>query len=411
MDTMITGVTLIDGTGSSPVESATVLIAADHIAAVGKDGELPASGGPVEHWHLPNLTLLPGLIDAHVHILEDEDPRDPFYPVPSSETFALHGARNARLTLEAGFTTVRDVAAVNRTIFALRQAIADGTLSGPRIVASGKCLTVTGGHGTEYGFPMAWEVDTAEEFRKAVRKQLKAGADFIKVIATRSSFTPPYQGMPAFSVEELLPGIEEAHAAGLLVAAHASVNVEGIRNTVEAGVDTVEHGSPADDSTLDVMKAKGTMLVPTICVWAAVLERCAQGKFKGPPALREILPQRYAAVLDTVRRARDRGIPIVLGTDAPAVPHGTNAAEFGLLIEAGLSPMETIVAATANAARACGRGADLGTIEPGKLADCILVDGDPLQSVSILSDKERIKLVLQNGKVVVNRGLEPTKGN
>ena len=199
MPTMFVGVTLIDGTGAPPIENATVVVEKQRIVAIlTHDQPLPQHRAS-DVWNLSGLTLLPGLIDAHVHILEDEDPRDPFYPVPSNETFALHGARNARQTLEAGFTMVRDVAAVNSTIFALREAIADGTIPGPRIVASGRCLTVTGGHGTEYGFPMAWEVDTAEEFRKAVRKQLKAGADLIKVIATRSSFTPPYTGLPAFS--------------------------------------------------------------------------------------------------------------------------------------------------------------------------------------------------------------------
>ncbi len=412
MNRLITGVTLIDGTGGPPVEQAAVCMAENRITAVGRHAEVNPSSGPVEHWHLPGLTLLPGLIDAHVHILVDPDPAADFSHIPCSELFALYGARHARQTLEAGFTMARDVGAVNETIFALRQAIAEGSIPGPRIVASGKCITITGGHGAEYGVPMAWEVNGAEELRKAVRAQLKVKADLIKLIATRSMLMPPYHGGPAFTVEEMQPGIADAHAAGFLVAAHAHTNVEGIRNAVLAGTDTLEHGSPADDQSLDVMAQRGSLLVPTVAVWMAMTQLSADDRSPSGERMAEIAPRRLEAAVDTVRRAKVRGVRIALGTDAgnPGVQQGGNAWELELLTDAGLSSMEAIVAATQNAAQACGRGDVLGTIEVGKLADCIVVEGDPLRDISLLRDRERIRLVIQDGKVVVNRGLGPTVG-
>lgn len=382
----------------------------ERIAFVGSGGQLQPHYEQAERWELPNLTLMPGLIDAHVHLLADPNPQGQRQPEElTNSAMALTGAKHAQLTLEAGFTTVRDMAAVNEPIFALRRATAQRTIAGPRIVASGKCLTITGGHGSEYGVPMAWEVDGAAEFLKAVRKQIKAGADFIKVIATRTAMSSGFRGSPAFTVEEMRPGIEEAHAAGLLVAAHALASVEGLRNAVLAGVDHIEHGSPADDSTLDTMAARETALLPTLCFWDGLTEADRQGAFPMGNAWREKLSQAYENAMDTVRRANEKGVPIALGSDAgnPMDWHGNNALELALLVRAGLSPMQAIVAATKRAADVCGKGQELGTIEAGKMADLIAVEGNPLKAPGVLQDRDRIRLVMKAGRIVINRGVAP----
>jgi len=408
MLTIFAGVTLIDGTGAPPLEQATVVVKNGRIAAVQTSDQPLPQHEPGALWDLSGLTLMPGLIDAHVHLLANADPRASYEAEDlTNSSMALIGVNHARLTLEAGFTTVRDMAAVNEPIFALRRATMRGVLPGPRIIASGKCLTITGGHGTEYGVPMAWVVDGPQEFLKAVRKQIHAGADFIKVIGTRGVLSPPYQSAPSFTVEEMQPGIAEAHAVGFLVAAHAHSSIEGIRNVVLAGVDHVEHGNPADNDTLDMMAAKGVMLVPTLSFWDGLRDLDKEGLYSYGEERRKKLPSVFEGALDTVRRAHARGVPIALGTDAgnPMDWHGDNARELLLLIEAGLSPMEAIVSATLRAAEACGRDNELGTVEPGKLADLVVVDGNPLGDPKVLRNTENIRLVMQSGKVVVNRGL------
>lgn len=408
MSIVIHGVTLIDGTGSAPQAAAVIVIEGTQFAGVGGEGTVQLPEHPTQRWHLPGLTALPGLIDAHVHLLFNPDPSAVrASPMPRSELLVLRAAVRARRTLAAGFTTVRDLGAPNAPIFSLRQAVAEGTVPGPRIIASGRCLTITGGHGTQYGWPMAWEVDGPEEFRKAVRKQIKLGADCVKVMATRPAFSPPYRGRTSFLVEEMRPGVEDAHAAGAAVAAHAHTSIEGIRNAVLAGVDSIEHGDPADDSTLEMMAARGTMLVPTLALSEGLRQAAQRESFPFGEPLRQRVEQKLELALHTVRRAKGLGVLMALGTDAgfTAVWHGANALELALFVRAGLSPMEALLAGTKHAAKVCGRSATLGTVEVGKQADLIVVEGNPLEDIELLQDRERIKLIVQDGRVVVNRGL------
>jgi imidazolonepropionase-like amidohydrolase len=352
------------------------------------------------------MTLLPGLIDCHVHILGDPDPASKPYagPYPVG-TAILRGAKHARQTLEAGFTTVQDMMSPNEAIFPLRDSIAAGETAGSRILAAGKCITITGGHGIQYGPGNAIEADGPDEVFKAVREQIKAGADVIKIMATRPAFSPPYRGREAYQVEELEPGIAEAHRAGLRVCAHAHSILGGIRNAVLAGVDSVEHGAPTDDAVLEMMAARGTFLVPTLSVSPALEECVEEGSFPYPPEVIDVERRLAAATGETVARAQELGVKIALGSDAamPRVWHGGNARELELLVDFGLTPMEAIVAGTGSAAENVGRAADLGTVEPGKLADLVVVDGDPLADICVLQDKERIKLVLREGRIAVDR--------
>lgn len=409
---LITGVRLIDGTGRDPIEHAAVLIRDTRIVAAGPQAEvllsevLQENADNVERWDASGWTLLPGLIDAHVHLTGDPEwRRPPDRQPPNAELIALRTARFARLSLESGFTTVRDVAALNSTIFALRQAIAEGAVAGSRIIASGNCLTIPGGHGTEFGVGMYWEINTQSEFLNAVRRQFQAGADFIKIIQTESTLFPHVPGRVYFSVDQMRPGIEEAHSVGLRVAAHANTHPEGIRNAILAGIDTLEHGYPLDDALLDLLVERQVTLIPTLAVYHQIADAVDQGILRLAPGVGPRLRQISETVVENARRAHERGVVIALGTDAgnPNTWHGDSALELILLVKAGLTPREAIVAATKRAAEAIARADQLGTVEAGKLADLILVDGNPLDQIEILRDQSRIKLVIQNGEIVVNR--------
>jgi imidazolonepropionase-like amidohydrolase len=403
---LLADVRLVDGTGAPPVEQVAVLIEGKRIAAVGPEEALDLPTEDVERVDLAGMTLLPGLIDCHVHIFGDPDPTSKPYTGPYvMGRNILRGAKHARQTLEAGFTTIQDMMSPNEQIFPLRESIAAEETVGSRIMAAGKCITITGGHGTQYGPGNAIEADGPEEVFKAVRQQIRAGADVIKVMATRPAFSPPFRGREAYQVEELEPGVAEAHRAGLRVCAHAHSIATGIRNAVLAGVDSVEHGSPTDDDLLELMAERGTFLVPTLSVSAGFEECIELGTLPYAPEVIEVERRLAAAARRTVARARELGVPIALGSDAamPHVWHGGNAREIELLVDHGLTPMEAIVAGTRAAAENLGRADDLGTVETGKLADLVAVAGDPLADIRVLQDKERIQLVVLEGRIVVDR--------
>lgn len=301
------------------------------------------------------------------------------------------------------------MAAPNEVIFALRQAVKEGAVAGPRIIASGNCLTITGGHGSEYGSPMYWEVDSAQEFLNAVRKQWRAGADFIKIIETESTLYPVVPGRVYFSADEMRAGVEEAHGFGLKVAAHANTHPDGLRSAVEVGVDTLEHGYPADDVLLDAMAEKGIILIPTLSVYYQIADAAKRGDLMLPPPVLERIGRVCEQVSDTARRAIARGVRMALGTDAgnPNTWHGDSGLELHYLQDAGMTPMQAIMAGTRTSAEACGWEDRIGTIAPGKLADCILVEGDPLASLDILRGAKQVQMVMQAGRVVVDRGSVP----
>lgn len=406
---------LIDGTGSAPRRDQAVLIDGTRIVAVGAEAALNAPFD-AERIDLQGKTLLPGFIDCHVHLTGNPDPKPPprrltNIPIRDAAYYKgrdlLFAVNAARLTLEAGFTTVQDLMAPNDVIFPLRDSVAAGEHSGPRILASGLCITLTGGHGTEYA-GCAIVADGPDEILKAVRQQIAAGADVIKYMGgTRAAFSPPYRGRAGYTAEEMRPGVEEAHRAGLRVATHAHSSIEGIKNAIRAGVDSIEHGVPMDDEALGLMAEQGTYLCPTLSVYPTGVALIEQGLSPFGPQVETLMRWQLAEAPKVIARAKALGVKIALGTDAamPLVWHGGNAYEFELLVDYGLTPSEAIVAGTRNAAENLGLLSELGTIEPGKLADVVIVDGDPLEEIRLLRNLDRITLVIKEGSVVVNRGL------
>jgi imidazolonepropionase-like amidohydrolase len=403
---LLTGVKVIDGIGNNPVDNQSILIEGSKIRWIGKQEEWKNSGEPIESINLQGKTLLPGLIDCHVHILENPDPTAVPYPGPyQAQRILINSTHYTRKTLEAGFTTVRDMMAPNELIFALRDSIAAGEIEGPRILASGKCITITGWHGTQYGPQGVIEADGELEVLKAVRSQLKAGADLIKIMATRPALSKPFYGREAYQVQEMRLGVDEAHRAGVKVAAHCHSIVSGIKIAVLAGVDSIEHSAPLDDEAIDLMLEHGTYMVPTLSVSAGLQECIDQQIFPYPPGALKRAQELAEETTQAVSEAYARGVKIALGTDAsmPNVFHGNNALEFEMMVACGMSPMDALVAGTMNAAENIGRENEIGSISVGKLADLVVVDGDPLQDVRILQEMNRILLVFKEGQIKVDR--------
>jgi len=372
---------VIDGTGAPPRERVTVLVEDGRIASV--DGPAPPEAAVVD---LEGATLLPGLVDVHVHLSSlPVPPSDPTHP------YALVEA--SRALLAGGITTVRDLGAYGRSLFALREGIDAGLFPGPRLVLCGQVISASCPGAV--AFPgMYHEADGPDELRKAVREQVRAGADVVKVMVTGALTVAEEDVNPAqLRRDEVEALADEAHRLGVPVAAHAE-GAAGIRIAVEAGADTIEHGEMGFEvpDVLAAMAARGTVLVPTLCVFDAVAD--PDGRF--PDWMQERARGLRESALKTVELARREGVEIAMGADAG--PHGANARELVLLADAGLGAMEAIVAATSRAARVCGLAAEVGTIEAGKRADLLAVDGDPLADPRVLLGP--LRLVLKEGERV-----------
>ena len=386
---------LIDGRGSTR-DRMTVLIQGGRIAAVGPDREISVPRG-AETLDVRGMAVLPGLIDCHVHLClsaEADVVRTIEQEAPALTT--LKASQFARQTVEAGFTTVRDVGCRDHSIFALKQAIADGLLPGPRIVAAGLAICMTGGHARFIGR----EADGPVEVVTAVREQLAAGAEVIKFIASGGVLTPGTSPDCAqMTPEELAAGMSEARRAGRRVAAHAH-GADGMKNAIKAGTHSIEHATLMDEEAAGLMREYGVFMVPTL---SALATTAACGLACGIPesALTKAksMQARHEASFKKAARA---GINVALGTDAgtPFNYHGENAQELERMVALGMTPMEAIVAATSAAAALLGFSHTLGTIEPGKDADLLGVDGNPLKRVAVLRDREKLHGVMQAGRFV-----------
>jgi imidazolonepropionase-like amidohydrolase len=389
---------LLDVERGEIVPDAVVIVEGDRIAAVNPDA-LPAGADTID---LGDVTLLPGLIDAHTHLTMDLEGDWVHRGVTSTPAeAALRGARNARRTLEAGFTTVRDVGASGFADVALARAVVTGWIEGPRIVPAGHALGITGGHCDETGYApevlekdwRAGVADGVDEVVKAVRYQIKHGAKVIKVCATAGVLSHEASvGAQQYTEEELRAIVEEAARHDLKVAAHAH-GTEGIKAAVRAGVASIEHGSLLDDEAISMMKERGTWLVPTTYLVGRIdldaLPTGIRAKAEG------VLP----LAVESLRRAVAAGVPIAFGTDAAVFPHGENAGEFAALVDRGMAPLAAIRAATLNAADLLEVD-DRAVIAPGRLADLIAVPGNPLEEVRVLED---VRFVMLGGKVVSRR--------
>jgi imidazolonepropionase-like amidohydrolase len=394
--TVVRAARMLDVVRGEMVSPAIVVVADGRIKSIGST-EVPGNARTID---LGDVTLLPGLIDAHTHLTYDISGDWVTRSVRELPTdAALRGARNARLTLLAGFTTVRDVGASGFADVSLMKAIDAGFVEGPRMIPSAHAIGITGGHCDDTGWaPGVNELsyrqgvaDGVDEVVKAVRYQVKHGAKVIKVCATAGvlSFDATL-GAQQLSDAELQAIVQEARRHGLKVAAHAHGN-EGIKAAVRAGVASIEHGSMIDDEAASLMKQKGTYLVPTSYV-LTVLENTDSL----PPAIakkaREVIPLAKASH----RRAIRAGVKIAFGTDAAVIPHGQNAREFSVYVGYGMRPIDAIRTATVNAADLLGV-TDRAVIAPGKLADLIAVKGNPMEDVKML---EQVLWVMKGGVVV-----------
>jgi imidazolonepropionase-like amidohydrolase len=344
---------------------------------------------------MPDATLLPGLIDCHVHFVMSGGPdwltevKEPY------ATSCWRAAVHARNTLKAGFTTVRTLGGREGADPAMRDAQAAGLLEGPRIVATNQVICMTGGHGAWIGR----EADGPDDVRKAVREQLKAGADCIKLIATGGVMTPGVEpGAQQLTDDELRAGVDEAHKAGRKAAAHAH-GADGINAAVRAGIDSIEHGSFMTDESIELMKQYGTFFSVTLC--------SAEGFFNAPPNAVADWAMKKAARVRTAldssfRRAYQAGVKLVLGTDAgtPFNRHGDNARELALMVKLGADPRDALLAGTRNSAELLDKLDVLGTIETGKLADLVLCRGDVVADINRLCDPNSIRAVVQGGRIV-----------
>ena len=392
---------VLDVRAGSLLDDVVVHVRGDRIVSVDSVAGIESPGERVIE--LPGFTLLPGLIDTHVHLTyELEDDWINQAVKESLADLALRGARNARRTLMAGFTTVRDVGAWEFSDVALARAVARGWIDGPRIIPSGHMIGATGGHCDITGFrpgirelgPRDGIADGADEVTQAVRYQIKHGARVIKVCATAGVMSFEHQaGALQYSQAELDAVVEEAGRHDVRVAAHAH-GTEGIIAAVNAGVASIEHGSMLDDEALALMKERGTYLVPTVYTWRV------PGDY--PAMIQRKIEEVQGFIDGSVRAAIAAGIPIAFGTDAGTFPHGHNAREFKELVELGMTPIDAIRAATLSAADLIDVE-DRGVIEPGSLADLIAVRGNPLEDVTVLED---VPFVMIGGRVVKSPGAE-----
>jgi imidazolonepropionase-like amidohydrolase len=399
----VTADRMIDVTTGKTVERPVVLITDGRITGVGSQ-DLVRLSADVERVDLPGLTLLPGLIDMHVHLTSS-----PLYGGYTSLEFTdsfwtVLGTRHAKDTLEAGFTTVRNVGADFYGDVGLREAIDAGFIPGPRIVTATYAIGATGGHCDSTFFPPSMEekspavIDSPDEGRRMVRTLRKYGAQVIKICATGGVFSRgDAPGAQQLTFDEMKAIVDEAHMAGMKVAAHAH-GAPGIRDAIRAGVDTIEHASLVDDEGIRLAREKGAWF--SMDIYNTDYTQ-AEGKKNGVLEANLQKDRDIGEVQrENFRKSLKAGVKMIFGTDAGIYPHGWNAKQFAVMVRYGATPLQAIQAATVNAAQALGQEKDVGRIAPGAWGDLIAVKGDPLSDVTVL---ENVKVVIKGGEVVKDR--------
>ncbi len=394
---------LIDGVATAARERVSIVVTGDRIQEV-RDGFMPLPAGATLI-DLSRATVMPGLIDSHTHISGEGTENAIVKAVTLSPVdLAVRSTAYAKRTLEAGFTTIRNLGAHGGADVALKKAINEGLVPGPRICTARKSLSITGGHGDQGGLrpdlgpDPTWRdgiVDSPDEAAKAVRYQHKYGADLIKFTATAGVLSINDAGdVQQFSDAEMRTIVETAHTLGLKVAAHAH-GKRGLEAAIRAGVDSIEHGTYLDDETIALFKTHGTYYVPTILAGKTVAE---MAKKPGAlhPSVREKAARIGPLIQDSFRRAYQGGVKIAFGTDSGVSIHGDNWREFVYMVEVGMPPMEAILSATRNAADLLGATDRIGSIQPARFADIIAVNGDPLADISEMG---RVTFVMKGGVV------------
>ena len=405
---------VIDGTGAAPIQNGVVVVTDDRIVAVGPASSvtIPSGARTVD---LGNATLLPGFIDAHTHVIGRTlgDPAGDDAAVRDVDSFgAILAVGSVRNTLMAGFTSIRNVGAPHFDDIAIRKAINEGWVVGPRMQTAGHSLGITGGHCDENGFKPGLDdgdfrtgiADGPDQIRAAVRYQVKYGADVIKTCATGGVLSEgDAVGTTQYTYDEMKAMVDEATKLERKVAAHAH-GAEGIKIAVRAGVASIEHGSFLDEEGARLMAQKGTYLVPTLSAGEAVERAAKSGVLTGLRAEKALAAA--ASMRHAVKLAMANKVPIALGTDAGVGPHGANGHEFTLMVEwGGMSPMQSIVAGTSNAAKLLGWDKNLGSLATGKWADIVAVPGDPIADIKAM---EKPVFVMKNGVVYKAPGGTPT---
>jgi len=406
---------LIDGTGRDPVENAVVVWEDGRISAAGARSEvrIPDEAVTVE---ADDLTVLPGLMDMHVHLaMQTGMNLTRMLMSPRSFTL-LHAIPHSRATLQAGFTTVRDAGG---TPVGVRMAVEKGFFPGPRMRLSVAILSQTGGHADPM-MPCACElyidstldiphsrVDGVDEMRRRVREVLRAGADNIKLCTSGGVLSPgDLPDTPQFTVEEIAAAVYEAGVHHKHVLAHA-MSAQGIKNALLGGVRSIEHGCLLDEEGIAMMKEKGAYLVPTL---VAPRDVAAIAK-RRPGAIPDEMVEKAERVgrvhMERFRAAVEAGVQVALGTDSGVGEHGGNGRELALMVEGGMSPMQALLSATSVPARLLGLEDEIGTLQPGRQADIVAVQGDPLQDIALMGDVERVRLVVKGGRVVRQTGGVP----
>jgi imidazolonepropionase-like amidohydrolase len=413
----IKGGLLIDGTGRPPIEKSLVVVEGSRITALGSEGELSTPrGGGVRVIDAEGKTVLPGLIDSHVHIYTDGESGE-FTSLPVNNNhldLAMKSIPRLKRTLEMGITTLRDGGSGWSWLeVALRDAIRRGDIPGPRYFATGYHLSVTGGHG--YFLP-PWlanmpvhteqstiHCDGPDAWRKGARLNIYHGTDNVKVVASRDIISPGMATAPQATREELKAAIDEAHKMGKRAIAHAQ-GPEAIKNAIESGADSIVHGFFMDEECADLMAKRNVYLESTNLYMRMIIDR---GAGDLPDWMVQKAKECWKDRAENFRMFLEKGVKISLGSDAgvPYIRQGDNLRELRMFVDLGMSPMDAIVAATRTAAEAIGVADSAGTLEVGKLADIVLVDGNPLENIDLLHQEDSINLVMQEGKVVVARNL------